>query len=111
MLNDCHGNVDRWIESHPGTKVVRGWLFWPPDAAGRYRFIAHSVVDENGDLVDITPIDPNTLRQGLRFLRHEGTEKDFESMKIVCSEVLYPPMTIEELQASHFVDMEEEAGF
>jgi hypothetical protein len=110
-LNDCHGNVHCWIRTHPETSAVRGWLFWPPDPAGRYRFMAHSVVDENGQLVDLTPIDPNTLREGLRFLRHEGAEKDFESMKIVCSEVLYPPMTIEELQASHLVDLEEEAKF
>jgi hypothetical protein len=39
--------------------------------------MAHSVVDENGQLVDITPLDPNTPREGLVFLKHLGTEEDF----------------------------------
>ena len=28
-LNDCHRNVDRWVENHIGAKAVRGWLFGP----------------------------------------------------------------------------------
>jgi hypothetical protein len=56
-----------WIENHPETKAVRGWLFWLPNDAGQYNFMAHSVVDENGQLVDITPFDPNTTREGLVF--------------------------------------------
>jgi hypothetical protein len=109
-LNGCHDNVNSWVENHPGTKIVRGWLFWPPNEAGQYTFMAHSVVEENGQLIDITPFDRNTPRGGLVFLKHEGTEEDFEPMKTVCSKVLYPPMTMEELQTSHFVDLEEETG-
>jgi hypothetical protein len=59
-LNDCHRNVDCWVENFPESKAVRGWLFWPPNGAGQYTFMAHSVVDENGHLVDLTPLDPNT---------------------------------------------------
>jgi hypothetical protein len=25
-MNDCHVNVDYWIEHHPETKAGRGWL-------------------------------------------------------------------------------------
>jgi hypothetical protein len=107
-LNKCHDNVDFWIEHHGNDLAVRGWIFWLPDETGRCTFRAHSIVQENGTLVDITPIDSNTPRDGLLFLRHLGTEEDFEPMKTVCSEVLYPPMTMEELQASHLVDFEGE---
>lgn len=51
--------------------------------------MAHSVVDGNGDLVDITPLDPNTPREGLVFQKHLGTEEDFSAMKISCSRDLY----------------------
>ena len=97
---DCHGNVDFWIRHHPETKAVRGWLFWKPDAAGRYLIMAHSVLDENGQLVDITPIDQNAPRDGLLFLKHLGTEEDFSAMKISCSQVFYPPVTFNEWQES-----------
>jgi hypothetical protein len=95
-LNDCHRNVDCWIKNHPEAKAVRGWLFWPQNGAGQCTFMAHSVVDENGELVDITPLDPNTPREGLVFLKHVGTEEDFSAMKKTCSVVLYPPATFDE---------------
>lgn len=106
-LNDCHGNVDCWIKTHPETKAVRGWLFWPPDATGHYRFMAHSVLDENGELIDITPIDPNTPPDGLVFLRHEGTEEAFSAMKTACSEVVYPPLTYDEWHESQIAELED----
>ena len=99
-LNDCHGNVDCWVTNHPETRAVRGWLFWPPDAAGRYLFMAHSVVEEKCELFDITPIDRNTPRDTLVFLKHLGTEEDFKAIRTICSQVLYPPMTQEEWRES-----------
>jgi hypothetical protein len=94
-LNDCHGNAKFWVENKPATTVVRGWLFWrQPNEASQYVFMAHSVLDESGQLVDITPLDPNTPRDGLVFLRHLGTEADFQAMKIACSQVFYPPLTL-----------------
>jgi hypothetical protein len=106
-LNDCHGNVDRWVKNHPEAKAVRGWLFWPSDGVGRYTFMAHSVVDENGQLVDITPLDPNTPREGLVFLKHLGTEEDFSAMKTRCPRVLYPPFTQDEWRDSQLPAAEE----
>lgn len=63
--------------------------------------MAHSVIEENSRLVDITPIDPNTPREALVFLRHPGTEADFDLMKTDCAGVLYPQPTWEQFQANH----------
>jgi hypothetical protein len=106
-LNDCHGNVDRYVKNHPGAKAVRGWLFWPPNGAGQYNFMAHSGVDEDGQLVDITPLDRNTPREGLVFLKHLGAEEDFSVMKTPCSRVLYPPFTYDEWHDSQLPVVEE----
>ena len=93
--NDCHRNVERWVQAHPESRAVRGWLFWPPQG-GRYDFMAHSVIETNGDLEDITPMDKNTPLESLLFLKHEGEESDFLAMKETCSRVTYPPFTWEE---------------
>ena len=106
-ISDCHANVDHWVQHHPETTAVRGWLIWGSNEAGQYRIIAHSVLDESGDLVDITPIDQNTPRDGLLFLRHLEKEEDFSAMKISCSEVLYPPISFEEWQVSQLAALEE----
>jgi hypothetical protein len=94
--NDCHNNVDYWVARCPGTKAVRGWLFWGPGPDGRYNIMAHSVMDEAGVLTDITPIDENTSRDGLRFLRHCGSVEEFNVMKGPCSQLFYPFMNFEE---------------
>jgi hypothetical protein len=54
-------------------------------------FMAHSIIEEPEGLVDITPLDSNTLGNGLLFIRHTGNEDEFNAMKIPCSQVLYPP--------------------
>lgn len=107
-LNDCHENVDYWTARRSDCKAVRGWLFWPPDASGRWRFMAHSVVEERGELVDITPIDSYTRRDDLLFLTHLGSDEEFEAMKIPFSEYLYPPMTMDEWRAGQLVVESEE---
>ncbi|WP_146120218.1 hypothetical protein [Paraburkholderia sp. BL21I4N1] len=75
-LGGCHQNVDRWVESHPGHKAVRGWLdvsFLATPAARR--FTAHSVVaDENGDLFDVT-LGSSDLE--CSFILHPGSDDDF----------------------------------
>jgi hypothetical protein len=106
-LNSCHDNVNCWLKSHSETRAVRRWLFWKPDETGRCTFMAHSVLDENGQLVDITPLDPNTPRDGLLFLEHLGTEEDFSAMKTQCSQVLYPPLTEAEWHPSQFAPLED----
>jgi len=81
----------------------------------RCKFWAHSVLDESGSLVDITPIDPNTARDSLFFLLHEGVAAEFERLKIRWPDVLYPRLTFEEWQQSQAaanteVCNDEEAG-
>jgi hypothetical protein len=100
-------NVDGWIATNPESKAVCGWLFWPPDETGRCTFMAHSVVDESGELVDITPIDPNTSRTGLLFLTHLGTEAMFSTMKISHAQVLYPPLNFSEWRESQSIAFED----
>jgi len=109
--NACHGNVDYWVARHPGAKPVRGWLFWGPGEDGRYNIMAHSVVDESGVLVDITPIDENTPRDGLKFLLHLGSAEEFEAMKGPFSQFFYPFISFEEWRASQLPMQEEESDF
>ena len=54
--NKCHENVDCWVKHHPQSSAARGWMFWPSVLPGRYEFRAHSVVEEDGGLFDITPM-------------------------------------------------------
>ena len=96
---------------YPEAKAVRGWLFWGPGVDGRYNIMAHSVVDEAGVLVDITPIDENTPREGLRFLRHVGTEEEFNVLKEPFSQFFYPFMSVEEWRESQQPVQEEEEDF
>jgi hypothetical protein len=109
--NECHKNVDYWVEHYPGVKAVRGWLFWGPNEAQQFNLMAHSVIEEGGTLVDITPIDQNTPREGLRFLPHLGTEEEFIAMKTSCSQVLYPPISFEEWRESQLAMHNEEVEF
>jgi hypothetical protein len=109
--NDCHNNVDYWVTHHPQATAVRGWLFWGPDTAGRYNMMAHSMLEEAGTLVDITPIDENTPREGLRFLRHPGSEEEFSAMKLPLSQFFYPFISFEEWPESQLPMQEEETGF
>ena len=109
--NDCHNNVDYWVTHYPEVKAVRGWLFWGPGADGRYNIMAHSVVDEAGVLVDITPIDENTPREGLRFLRHRGSAEEFNAMKVPFSQFFYPFMSFGEWRESMSPVRDEEVDF
>lgn len=72
--HDCHENVDQWCALHPQCAPVRGWLVFDYPLA-RYpvvRFQAHSVVEENGRLLDITPREGS---KELLFLPHpDGNE-------------------------------------
>lgn len=74
QAHDCHENVDRWCALHPHCKPVRGWLVFDYPLA-RYpviRFQAHSVIEENGRLLDITPREGS---KELLFLPHpDGNE-------------------------------------
>lgn len=77
-LARCHDNVDKWIAAHSGDKAVRGWLILDISGGANFAFYfnAHSVVEQDHTLIDITPSEPPC-----RFLRHIGTDADFERFK------------------------------
>jgi hypothetical protein len=86
--SDCHNNVDYWIDSRNNCARVRGWLTWGEDEHGSCHFIAHSVIEDNGVLYDITPIDPNTPPPN--FLEDVGETKAFDAMQPTWSWTTYP---------------------
>jgi hypothetical protein len=66
--NDCHENVRIYLRENPGTPIF-GWLV--EEFPTFTYFNAHSVVRlEDGSLIDVTELN----RDGLTFLRHEGTD-------------------------------------
>lgn len=72
---ECHRNVDDWVLRNPGSKAVRGWLFF--NLRPRFQgvlFTAHSLLEENSKLFDITP---RTVTRQYPFIRHPGTEAEF----------------------------------
>lgn len=78
----CHWNVDLWVAGEAGSKAVRGWLLFDyvASSGGLLRFVvfqAHSVVEENGTLVDITP---SAASRRYPFIRHPGSEDDFQEL-------------------------------
>lgn len=87
-LADCHNNVDRWNAGYERRRRVRGWLTWGNDAYGSCHLIAHSVVEDDGALYDITALDPHTPRP--KFLRHLGDKETFDAMQPDWSWTTYP---------------------
>jgi hypothetical protein len=87
---ECHKNVDHWTAQprHRHLKVVRGWLTWGKDASGLCMLTAHSVVEENGKLKDITPVDSDTPPSW--FVRHAGAKESFDAMQPEWSWTTYP---------------------
>jgi hypothetical protein len=53
--NDCHRNVDLWCQLHPTHRPVRGWLPFDYSEWALYRFMPHSLVeDDKGCRFDLT---------------------------------------------------------
>ena len=87
--------MDLWVAGEDDEKALRGWLFFDDKttSGGRVNavtFQAHSVVEENGVLVDITP-----TRASRRYplMRHEGGEKHFITFVesgVMCIEFVAP---------------------
>jgi hypothetical protein len=81
-LHSCHDNAAKWVELHPGHKVVHGWLYF--DFGGAFdwvRFNHHSVIEtDDGKLLDITPAGPALTYP---FIRHLGSVEEFAEM--VCA--------------------------
>jgi len=76
---DCHKNSDQYAMENVGHRSVRGWLIFDDSDIGRYRFLAHSVVEgSDGKLFDLTP----SPAPRPPFLPHEGPEGEFEAIVI-----------------------------
>ena len=79
--NECHKNVDRWIEATPTHEAVRGWVVYKECAIRAtlgLELTTHSVVrNETGDLFDITPLLDERQRPSMRFVAHIGDEAVF----------------------------------
>jgi hypothetical protein len=81
----CHPNADHWAGLKQGRRAVRGWIVDGSDGMGGHLFKAHSVVEEDGKLFDITPSDrfpddPPKPEPARLFLRHEGEKRAFDDM-------------------------------
>jgi hypothetical protein len=80
--NDCHDNAEKWVELNQGWTVVHGWLVFDLRVThGHVDLLPHSVVrSPNGDLVDVTPLDPRAPK-GIGvfpFLIHLGAATQFQ---------------------------------
>jgi hypothetical protein len=76
-VNRCHDNVAIWVAKRPQHKHVRGFVYMDlrPNAQC-IRLMAHSAVEtEDGTLWDITPHD---VPANYPFIRHVGTDEEFE---------------------------------
>lgn len=61
-LQDCHANVEKWVNHHPEHEAVHGWLYMG-DNLHPVRFVSHSVLrGEDGKLFDITPMGPTSTK-------------------------------------------------
>jgi hypothetical protein len=83
----CHKNVDSWVEGNANLRAVRGWLTGGDDN-GTYTFIAHSVVEDRGNLFDITPLAPGS--PSMKFLIDHGSKEAFDAMQPAWHLVTYP---------------------
>jgi hypothetical protein len=76
-INRCHDNVAIWVAKNPQHKHVHGFICMDlrPNATC-IRLMAHSAVEaEDGTLCDITPHEAST---DYPFIRHLGTDEEFE---------------------------------
>lgn len=95
----CHANVAFVVGQCPRLKPVRGWIIVSEDASGRCRFAAHSVIDDGGQLYDVTLSDQAECDL-YRFLEHVGAEEDFWAVERVCRDTEYPFFRPEDLDTS-----------
>lgn len=78
LPSHCHPNVERWVETHPDWKRIRGWLISPFD--GGLGFAAHSLaLGPDGELWDVTPYLALWVRDlASTFIRHTGSDEQFD---------------------------------
>ena len=77
--HECHGNVTTLCEVSSNHSPVRGWLYFDFGGFLAYvRFNTHSVViDEHGELLDITP---TRASERYPFIRAEEGEKEYANL-------------------------------
>jgi hypothetical protein len=74
----CHDNVAAWVSVSPHHKAVRGYVLFPPNPLyGGILVQAHTVVEMEEGAFDITPTGAS---QSYPFVRHTGTDEEFELM-------------------------------
>jgi len=112
-IADCHENVNRWVEAHPGCVAVRGWIVHMSFGPLGCGLTAHSVVrTPDGGLIDITPVHAGAPRGG-PFVEHQGEEALFFAMKALgvemrCLKAELDPEEMARFVESPAVDGEEE---
>ncbi|HEX4020420.1 MAG TPA: hypothetical protein VHX63_04685 [Acidobacteriaceae bacterium] len=103
----CHENVDFWVSLNPNIKAVRGWMVLPMGIDGQCMYDAHSVIEEDGVLYDIT-LREDAAGEYIPFLRHIGTDEEFSKLIANHSQKIYPPITYEEGGEAQPIQTEED---
>lgn len=85
----CHANVNRLVSSDPRLTAVRGWIIISESESGACYYAAHSVIEEGGELIDITLADQAECDR-YRFVEHIGLEDEFWAVEQICRVVWYP---------------------
>jgi hypothetical protein len=74
----CHDNVAAWVSRSPQHSAARGDVIFPPNPLyGGVIVQAHTIVKMEEGLFDITP---SGASQPYPFVRHAGTDEEFEAM-------------------------------
>lgn len=73
----CHDVAAAWVASGRGGKVVHGWMYHAQSITGGLWFAAHSLVELDGKLRDVTYPRVRHLSTDPRFIGHPGEERDF----------------------------------
>lgn len=95
--NECHANVNALCARDPQLKAIHGWMIVSEDDTGRCLFEAHSVIEDAGELYDIT-LQDQAVCDAIRFLPHVGTEDKFWQIERVCRQTIYPFVRLREME-------------
>lgn len=100
--NECHWNAERFAKENPGHSVVRGWLVDTFNGESGL-FVAHSILaDTGGGFFDITPMP---ARSEPRFLHHDGSEEQFQALRVTYAQVPWPPLRLSP-EPTHLAELE-----
>jgi hypothetical protein len=69
------------VRRNPSDRAVRGWVTYASTGFA-ICLTAHSVVrGPDGTMFDITPLENESIRQGMTFVEHLGSEEEFFALK------------------------------